>query len=157
MQIESRFFLKIQRDSAGHRTAIARRSQSVCLGMLSSMSMVQLERFESLSVTPAGPGQPPGLSPAMLPRPLGDDAERGTEAPKLAHPRNCSAKFMRVTVSAIPSQQVAKPLPHKPQAGPAHPQDQLVPGRAASSEDWLFVVKIEGHSTLFHPQSLRAA
>ena len=68
---------------------------------------LQLERFESLSVTPAGPGQPPGLSPAMLPRPLGDDAERGTEAPKLAHPRNCSAKFMRVTVSAIPSQQVA--------------------------------------------------
>jgi len=67
----------------------------------------QLERFESLSVTPAGPGQPPGLSPAMLPRPLGDELERGTEPPKLAHPRNCSARYMRVTVSAIPSQQVA--------------------------------------------------
>ena len=98
----------MQSDSAGRLRYC--KKVSVCpLGHASLSfitSVLQLEQFESLSVTPAGPGQPPGLSPAMLPRPLGDDAERGTEAPKLAHPRNCSAKFMRVTVSAIPSQQV---------------------------------------------------
>ena len=70
---------------------------------------VQLDQFESLNIMPAGPGQP-GLSPAQLPRPLGDEIENMVEAPPLAHPSNCPARYMRVTVSAIPSQQVQSPL-----------------------------------------------
>ena len=69
------------------------------------LDRLQLDQFESLSITPPGPGQP-GLSPALLPRPLGDAVENMVEAPPLAHPSNCSARYMRVTVSAIPSQQV---------------------------------------------------
>ena len=77
-----------------------------------------LEEFDSLSVGPTAPGQPPGITSAALPRPVGENAAAALEAPPLAHPRNCEARFMRVTVSAIPSQQVRSPDPpsHLPTA-----------------------------------------
>lgn len=71
---------------------------------------MQLDQYESLNIMAAGPGQS-GLSPAQLPRPLGDDIENLVEAPPLAHPMNCPARYMRVTVSAIPSQQVGPDFP----------------------------------------------
>ena len=73
-----------------------------------------LEQFDSLSVGPTAPGQPPGITSALLPRPVGKDAAAALEPPPLAHPRNCDARFMRVTVSAVPSQQVRSPGPDRP-------------------------------------------
>lgn len=65
----------------------------------------QLEPFESIPVSPSNsPGQAPSNNFALLPRPL-EEGELASNAPPLAHPRNCDSRYVRVTVSAIPAQQ----------------------------------------------------
>ena len=79
---------------------------SKCLQLLTlKFLQKQLEQYESVTVNPTNaPGQAPVNNFASLPRPL--DTEDASKAPPLAHPRNCDSRYVRVTVSAIPSQQV---------------------------------------------------
>lgn len=75
---------------------------------LSILSLLQraLDEYEFIELAPSHmPGQPPTQTQAAWPRPLDDDE---LAAPPLAHVKNCDSRYMRVTVSAIPSQQVRR-------------------------------------------------
>jgi hypothetical protein len=70
-----------------------------------------LDQFEMLTLGPSAPGQQqdPTQDPAYYPRPTGEEAAAARAAPPPFHPGNCSPRFMRLTVNAIPSQQVGAP------------------------------------------------
>ena len=74
--------------------------------MLAGVSQRQLDPFEAIELGPAGPGQRDAANPLNFPRPIGQDADLATQAPLPSNPRNCSPRFMRLTVNAFPSQQV---------------------------------------------------
>lgn len=61
-----------------------------------------MEQFESLTLGAAGPGQPEGVDPASLPRPVGEALERALTAHSPGDPANCSPDNMRMTINAIP-------------------------------------------------------
>ncbi|KXZ41961.1 hypothetical protein GPECTOR_234g547 [Gonium pectorale] len=61
-----------------------------------------VEQFESLTLGAAGPGQPEGVDPATLPRPVGEQLDRARCPHPLSDPANCSQDNMRMTVNAIP-------------------------------------------------------
>lgn len=62
-----------------------------------------MEQFESLAIGPMGPGQPEGINPAQLPRPVGEAAQAAMVPQQHFEPGSCSADNMRMTVNAIPS------------------------------------------------------
>eukprot|EP00198_Chlamydomonas_reinhardtii_P012637 XP_001701974.1 COP-II coat subunit [Chlamydomonas reinhardtii] len=73
-----------------------------------------MEQFESLTLGAAGPGQPEGVDPASLPRPVGEALERALTAHSPGDPANCSPDNMRMTINAIPVSTALKarmPLP----------------------------------------------
>ena len=78
--------------------------------MVQTPQQRQLDPFEAISLGPAAPGQPDAANPLEFPRPAGPDSLAADSAPEPAHPRNCSARFMRLTVNAIPAQQVSTQL-----------------------------------------------
>lgn len=67
-----------------------------------------LDQFEALTLGPSGPGQQQDETqdPAYYPRPVGEDAALSRVPPPTVFPGNCSPRFMRLTVNAVPSQQV---------------------------------------------------
>jgi hypothetical protein len=66
-----------------------------------------LDAFESMTLGPGAPGQvDPLMDPAYYPRPAGEDAETAGLPPAPFQQGNCDPRFMRLTVNAIPSQQV---------------------------------------------------
>ena len=79
-----------------------------------------LEAFESLTLAPAGPGAPGG-DPAYFPRPTGDAAAGAGDAPPPPYPGNCDARFMRMTVNAIPAQQAVRARFQLPIGAIVHP------------------------------------
>ena len=67
-----------------------------------------LDAFESMTLGPGAPGQAdPLIDPAYYPRPTGEDAETAGLPPPPFQQGNCDPRFMRLTVNAIPSQQVS--------------------------------------------------
>ena len=67
-----------------------------------------LDQFEAMTLGPSGPGQQHEVTadPAYYPRPTGAEAESAGAPPAAFLPGNCDARFMRLTVNAIPVQQV---------------------------------------------------
>jgi hypothetical protein len=77
-------------------------------GAFDAMQSRVLDQFEALSIGPAGPGQPMDMSadPATYPHPVGPQAEAAGAAPPPPFEGNCEPRFMRLTVNAMPTQQV---------------------------------------------------
>ena len=67
-----------------------------------------LDQFEAMTLGPSGPGQQHEVhaDPAYYPRPTGAEAEAAGAPPAAFLPGNCDPRFMRLTVNAIPVQQV---------------------------------------------------
>jgi protein transport protein SEC24 len=60
------------------------------------------EQFESLTLGASGPGQPEGVDPSLLPRPVGEQLARALAPQPQPDPANCTADNMRMTMTAIP-------------------------------------------------------
>ena len=69
-----------------------------------------LDAFEAMTLGPGAPGQhDPMMDPAYYPRPTGENAETAGQPPPPFQAGNCDPRFMRLTVNAVPSQQVHPP------------------------------------------------
>jgi len=98
-----------------------------------------MDQFQTLTLGQAGPGQTSdvGIDPTTFPRPCGEDPLAAAEPPPLTDAANCDAKFMRMTVNAIPNSsqlrgQWALPLGIivHPMAGPADEVPVVAPDSA---------------------------
>ena len=67
-----------------------------------------LDAFEAMSLGPSGPGQAADVTadPAYYPRPTGEEAAMAGAPPPPFLPGNCDPRYMRLTVNAVPAQQV---------------------------------------------------
>ncbi len=69
-----------------------------------------LDAFEAMTLGPGAPGQhDPMMDPAYYPRPTGENTEAAGQPPPPFQAGNCDPRFMRLTVNAVPSQQVRPP------------------------------------------------
>ena len=85
----------------------------------------QLDPFEALPLGPATPGQPDAANVLEFPRPAGPDASAAEAAPEPANPRNPHIRFQRLSVNALPAQQVTL----------WHPRSLLLARQPASAVD----------------------
>ncbi|KAK9794070.1 hypothetical protein WJX73_006515 [Symbiochloris irregularis] len=90
-------------------------------GMLAPMQQRQLDPFEMVELGPAAPGQRDSANPLTFPRPVGEAAEEATSAGPPTNPRNCDARFMRLTVKAFPAQQALRARFQLPFGAIIHP------------------------------------
>lgn len=98
------------------------------------LQQAALDRFETLSLGPAGPGMPgqpqdASAAAAAFPRPAGPGAEEAAGPPPPYSHSNCKPEYMRVTAQAVPNSQALKARWHLPFGAGACAQLGLAVGR----------------------------